>query len=47
MALLKLFTGYGPANPTMTNYEQKVQESSSCSVHRLDASTGLQYTLES
>ena len=33
--MLEPLTSYGIANPTMAGYEQKVQESSSCSVHEV------------
>lgn len=32
--LLEWLTDYGPASPTMAVYQWKVQESSSCSVHK-------------
>ena len=33
--LLEWFKGCCPANPTMATYKQKVQESRSCSVHKV------------
>lgn len=31
--LFKSLTGYDPTNPTMTGYEQKVQDSRTCPFH--------------
>lgn len=42
---LESLAGYGPINPTMASYKQKVQESRSFSVCGADVSAGLQQML--